>query len=495
MSHEARNQPDPDPLIDDIFTGQVPILDALEKLRLRLLDLSRRNRLLNFKHSPGKCIQLVAAHPDLTFHRLVESQDKKIMLRAVPDPPRIEWIDSPRGRVKPEVKDYARKLGIDPSFELASSEPQPQTSSADQLQTLHYPEDLERHCRKLQREMKSGLEETGAHMLFLVFGFLEFPDDSLSERMMLAPLISVPVILEKGELDRGTRRYRYNLFYTGDEVADNLSLKEKLRQDHGYDLPVFDPDVTKPDAYFNEIKSSIKTRHGWKLRRQMTLCLLSFTKMLLVRDIDPTQWPTDRKGRSALTDHPIVRMVFEGVTHGEGGTAECEQHYDIDNPPHSDVPLIYDADSSQHSALIDALSGRNMVIEGPPGTGKSQTITNLVAAAISQGKTVLFLSEKMAALEVVKKRLSLAGLGDFCLELHSNKTHKKHVLEAIANRKNRSFPFPRGLQSQLNALEEKRRTLKGYADLVNSEIGNAQGLSMHSIIWRAECFRLRAGNE
>src|SRR5262249_19760256 len=224
--------------------------------------------------------------------------------------------------------------------------------------------------------------------------------------------------------------------------------------------------------------------------------LLSFTKMLLVRDLVPTRWPSSRNGQSELTDHPIVRMVFEGVTHREthGTGSDTEEVYDVDTQPNCNIPLIYDADSCQHSALIDGLSGRNMVVVGPPGTGKSQTITNLIAAAIAEGKKVLFLSEKMAALEVVKKRLTLAGLGDFCLELHSNKTQKKHVLDSITTRKNKSFPFPNVLRSELDGLEDKRRTLKGYADLINSVIGNAQGLSVHSILWKAERYRQNSGS-
>lgn len=494
MPNQPNNQPNADPEADDLFNGRVPIIEALEKLRLRLLDLTRRNRLLNFKHSPGKCIQFVEAQPGPTFHRLMEGVDRKISLVPVPEPPLREWESIDGHRTKPDSKDYARTRGIDPSFDLPVANMQ--VNGANNLQTLYYPEDLERYCRKLQRDMKSALEETGAHMLFLVFGFLEFPEQAPSERTMTAPLISVPVIIEKGDLNRETRRYRYHLSYTGDEVTENLSLKEKLRQDHGFELPEFDENETTPDDYFRNLQQAIQDKQGWKLKRQMTLTLLSFTKMLLVRDIDPSKWPSRRPGQSELTDHPIVRMVFEGVSHLEGGDTGLGQDevYDVDEHPHTNIPLIYDADSSQHNALIDALSGRNMVIEGPPGTGKSQTITNLIAAAIADGKTVLFLSEKMAALEVVQKRLTLAGLGDFCLELHSNKTQKKNVLKAIETRKNKQFPLPPALRPRLNALKEKRRTLKAYADLMNSVVGNAQGLTMHSVLWKAERYRQGSGN-
>ena len=483
------------PEADDLFTGRVPILRALEKLRLRLLDLTFHNRLLNFKHSPGKCLQFVAAQPNAAFHRLMEGTDKKIVLLPIPEPRRVEWVTIAGRLTKPDAKDYAKALGIDPSFELPPAGTQ--ANAANSVRALHYPEDLERHCRKLNREMKSALEETGAHMLFLVFGFLEFPEIGPANRTMTAPLISVPVTIEKGDLDRETRHYRYHLSYTGEELTENLSLREKLRQDYGFDLPVFDEDETTPDGYFEEIQRAIQNKHGWKLKRQMTLALLSFSKMLLVRDIDPSKWPTLRNRLSALADHPIVRMVFEGVRQedGDGAGLALGEDYDVDEHPINNLPLIYDADSSQHSALIDAMSGRNMVVVGPPGTGKSQTITNLIAAAVTEGKKVLFLSEKMAALEVVKKRLALAGLDDFCLELHSNKTQKIRVLEAIEARKDKHFPLPRALSAQLNALEEKRRALKAYADLINSVVGNAQGFTIHSVLWKAERYRQGCGDE
>ena len=268
MPDQPTDQPDEEPENDDLFTGRVPILQALEKLRLRLLDLTRRNRLLNFKHSPGKCIQFVEAQPDPVYHRLMEGTDRKIVLLPIPEPPRARWEIIAGRQTKPDPKDYARTLGIDPSFELPVANVP--ANGATSLQTRYYPEDLERYCRKLQREMKSALEETGAHMLFLVFGFIEFPERAPSDRTMLAPLISVPVIIEKGNLDRETRRYRYHLSYTDEEVTENLSLKEKLRQEYGFELPDFNDNETTPEEYFRKLQEAIQDKDGWKLRLAST---------------------------------------------------------------------------------------------------------------------------------------------------------------------------------------------------------------------------------
>ena len=146
MSNQPIDQPDADPEADDLFTGRVPILKALEQLRLRLLDLTRRNRLLNFKHSPGKCIQFVEAQPDPVFNRLLEGVDRKIVLLPIPDPSRVDWEDIAGRQTKPDAKDYARTRGINPSFELPMANVQ--ANSANTLQTLFYPEDLARETRE-----------------------------------------------------------------------------------------------------------------------------------------------------------------------------------------------------------------------------------------------------------------------------------------------------------------------------------------------------------
>ncbi|PYT04564.1 MAG: hypothetical protein DMF60_14925, partial [Acidobacteria bacterium] len=304
----------------------------------------------------------------------------------------------------------------------------------------------------------------------------------------MAPLISLPVSLEKTRVDRETGQECFILKYTGEDLAENLSLREKLFQEYGFELPQFD-DEAGPEAYLHQVERLTARKPRWKVKRQMTIALLSFTKMLLVRDIDPKNWPNATNGASALMDHAIVRMVFEGVPNDGGGASAVAAEYQIDGHALQNLPLTYDADSSQHSALIDALSGKNLVVEGPPGTGKSQTITNLIAAVVAEGKTVLFVSEKLAALEVVQKRLKQAGLEHFCLELHSNKTQKKHVLEELEKRRNAQFAPPQGLSAKLKTLEERRQQLAAYADLLNGVHGNACGLTVHQVLWRAERYR------
>lgn len=472
---------------DNLFAGNVPIQEALSRLRLRLLDLTGRNRLLNFKHSVGKSLRFVQSSPEAVFNRLVNGNNgARVLITPIAEPDRSAWQEKNGRLSKPEAKEYAASIGIDTSFELALTDTRLPVgvNSGNQVRALYYVEDMAKHCRKIEREARLAIEETGANMLYLVFGFLEYPDTKDSDKLFQAPLICVPVRIEKIEAGKHAG---FQLLYTGEEVADNLSLREKLNRDYGLILPVFEEDEVSLEDYLALVEDAIAKMPRWRVRRMLSLTLLSFTNMLLVRDLDPEKWP-EKDGVSVLLKHPIVRRVFEGSPI-EHGSARYSTEYAVDEHSLANLPLIYDADSSQHSALIDVHERKNLVIEGPPGTGKSQTITNLIASALFAGKKVLFVAEKLAALEVVKARLERAGLEHFILELHSNKTNKKKVLEEIAKRVLFEPKVPQGLSDKIKTIEIKRKELKAYADLLNRVVGNEQELTVHDILWRAERYR------
>jgi transcription elongation GreA/GreB family factor len=467
-----------------------PLTTALEQLRLKLLDLTGRNRLINFKHTAGKSLQFVEGHPAAIYQKLVEANTKaNINILGLPEPARRDWIDRNGRLQRPEPREWAKSVGVSTGYDISGAG---EDSDESNVRALMYPDDLAKHCRKIEREATLAIEETGANMLFLVLGFLEFPDQRDSDKTFTAPLISVPVSLQKKEV-AGIQQF--SLQYTGDDISENLSLREKLRNDFGLALPELGEEQINVNGYFAEIQEIIKKQPGFTLKHRVSLCLLSFSNMLLVRDLDPSKWPSNGDENS-LIDHPIVREVFEGrADDGGAGLSLAEEHL-VEEGPGSNIPLVYDADSSQHSALIDVLSlKKNLVIEGPPGTGKSQTITNLIAACLAEGKKVLFVAEKLAALEVVKNRLSLAGLDPFVLELHSNKTNKKRVLEEIAKRTTFRPSHPNDLPRLQQQLEAHRKDLKAYTDLINSIAHNAFGLTLHKIMWRAEKHRQGLSNE
>jgi hypothetical protein len=200
----------------------------------------------------------------------------------------------------------------------------------------------------------------------------------------------------------------------------------------------------------------------------------------MFQDLDEAVW-ADAGGLAA---HPVIGTLLGGNV--ETGAAMFAEEHDIDSPEVAEkVPLLaLDADASQHSAIYDAMSGRNLVIEGPPGTGKSQTITNIIAAALANGKRVLFMADKQAALRVVKDRLDNVGLGDFCLELHSGKARKKDMLDTLARRLGRAGgPIETAaLDARLRELAATRTALTRYVATLNAPCGGF-GATVHDILW------------
>ena len=466
-------------LAGELFGGKLTVEEALKRLRTRLLDLSMRNRLLNYRHPKGRAVQFINDPDlDLLFDRLEEG--KVATLAHVPDPPLSRYDDGK----KPEVRTYAGELGIGTAVEFQGAKANGNYRRMPGLQVLQYPTDLEKFLRKLATEARTVVEETGTNMLYLMFGFLEFYDSEDSQKACLAPLISMPANLTKGTLNQESRTYSYDLTYSGEDIVENFTLREKLRQEFRLELPELDPEDS-PECYFEKIQAAVSKRRNWCVRRRLSLGFLSFGKLAIWADLDPA------KAKSLLTN-PLLKDIFEGGRASSSGAFHAED-YDIDKHPDGELPLIYDADSSQHSAIIDVRKGTSLVINGPPGTGKSQTITNIIASAMAAGKKVLFVSEKLAALEVVKQRLGMAGLGDFCLELHSHKTQKKKLLENIEQRIGSRFSAPAGYASRVEVLRERRRTLNAYAELLGSRIGNQLDLSAHDVFWATERRRTELG--
>jgi very-short-patch-repair endonuclease len=442
-------EPDPDlnPQIH-LEPDQAEIRAALAQLRKKLLDLTSHNPLISFKHAKnGRYIRLVDELPNNIVEQLLE--ERKLIFEPVIEPTELEveeWVAA-GGALKrqnrrdlPAVEDWAEKSGILASYDLPvnSDERKARRFVSTKLQTLHYPSVLESRLSNLYRLSRSMIEETGTNLLHLTFGFLEWYEAGVSEKAHFAPLYTIPVALEKGSIDRKTNTYQYTLQTREDEVQFNASIATRLADDYSFILPELAPEHT-PEGYMDDVEYAIATRFPrWKVHRWGTLSMLNFSRLLMYRDLDPDNWP---EGHS-LANHPLVKAVIcnsECEMKGENDQAPIrnEMHeYNIDEVEniYDEFPLVDVADSSQHSALIDAIRGKNLVIQGPPGTGKSQTITNLIAAAMNKGLSVLFVSEKLAALDVVRHRMEKMGLGEFCLELHSHNSKKIGVVESFKRR-------------------------------------------------------------
>jgi very-short-patch-repair endonuclease len=488
---------------------QTNALIALENLRLRLLDLTARNRLINFRHTKRGSLRVIDELPDQLVETLLAENEMRFM--PIPEPTREELVAADyikidevtrqeiRLRKDPTAEEWAKQLGLETSYEL----PKPLTETrggkhADTaIQTLLYPYELEARLKNLMLTAESAIQEMGANILYLAFGFLEWFEIS-NDKSRIAPLFLVPVRLRKGRLNSKTKTYEYTVSYSGEDIIPNLSLREKLRVDFAMALPDLNEN-TNPEAYFDDVLALIeKNEPRWQLRRFITMTLLNFSKLLMYLDLDLSRWPEG----ASIIDHPIVNRFLTGYdtaqenkedSNGDFGFGE---EYSIDeiNDVHTKYPLIDDADSSQHSALIDVVDGKNLVIEGPPGTGKSQTITNIIAAAMDQGKQVLFVAEKLAALEVVRRRLDVAGLGEFCLELHSHKSQKRKVLDEVEVRLNKHghYRMPRDIGVDITRYEELKTALKDHVERINQS-WKSTGRTLHEIFMAATRYREAIG--
>ena len=294
----------------------------------------------------------------------------------------------------------------------------------DEIYTTSTEADLDRRLLDLYRLARNGFEEGGANILFLAVGFLSWTrkDDEPAYR---APLLLVPVSLKRSSVRAGFR-----LALHDDEIRINPTLLELLREDFRLRMPELEGELPRDasgidvDGIFRIVRSHVRDLKGWEVVPDVVLSAFSFTKYLMWKDL------VDRA--ELLKRNPVVRHLIDTPKHAYGdGTAFPEPfRLDIEHPPET-VFAPLSADSSQLSAVIAAANGKDFVLFGPPGTGKSQTIGNMIAQCLAQGRTVLFVSQKTAALEVVQRRLQEIGLGDYCLEVHSTKAQKSSVLAQL----------------------------------------------------------------
>ena len=376
--------------------------------------------------------------------------------------------------------DHAKSLDIDPQAEL---KPQADRDSHRdrKLQTLKWPDSLTAVLDKLQSGAVLSEQEVGLSTLFLVFGFLEWTDSKDSGKRLFAPLLLLPVKLTARQTGKG--KITFSITATSEQAEGNLSLAKKL-ETLGLVLPVFDPaegSETPIEDYFSAVTDVISEQAGWRVRRWLTLGHFAFGRFAMYADLAPERWQVPP------VENALVGAVLRGTEiSGDGGTglSAPPDDYDIDSEEIETIApyLVRDADASQHSAVVDVMRGKNLVIQGPPGTGKSQTIANIIANALAAGKKVLFLAEKMAALEVVKRRLDEDGLGEFCLELHSDKSSAKQVIQSLKERHKLGYTAPVTRSTSDVMWQEARREIRQYLDALHAETDAGRPFEQ---IWRA----------
>jgi very-short-patch-repair endonuclease len=299
------------------------------------------------------------------------------------------------------------------------------TRGADASTQLHAnldPEAMAKRLLAIYRDARTAEEEQGINILFLAVGFLRWYEDDKSDVVREAPLVLVPV-----SLSRDPRHSTFDLRARDEDIATNQAIQERLRTDFGVLLPDLpDDEEWRPSDYFAMVRDAIQGKRRWSIVQDaIELGFYSFSKLLMIRDLDPEVW-----GNKSILQHALLRGLLTEGFKEEPAVIAADANLDKLFAP-ADLIQVVDADSSQTGVIETVRAGRNLVVQGPPGTGKSQTITNIIAAAVHDGKTVLFVAEKMAALDVVHARLRRVGLGSICLELHSRAANKKQILAEL----------------------------------------------------------------
>lgn len=459
-----------------LFQSALPIDAKLERARIRLLDLSARNRLLNIPRGKSRnrsLIDVIDERASEVFRLLVKEA------RALTFVPGRTSADASEDIDGDEIADLAQ-----PEDDGVDARGVANRHADTRLQTRLTSKGLQKRLLTLFFDARTLEEEQGVNVLYLALGTLKWIDPNNAANVRYAPLILVPV-----SLDRATAGDRFKLRWRQEDPSSNLSLEAMVDQIHLLKLPAFEAsDDFDFDAYCGAVREAVSSKAGWEVTGDdIVLGFFSFSKFLMYRDLSPDAWPASGK----LADQPLIRALLrDGFPPGEPGIPD-DAPIDSVLPPESLLHIV-DSDSSQTLAVHDVSQGRNLVIQGPPGTGKSQTIANVIAGAVAAGKTVLFVAEKMAALDVVKRRLDATGVGDACLELHSNKTNKRRVLDEL--RRTWELGSPRGtpLSSLTRRLTEARDALNAHVDRLHRPHDPA-GFSPYDVI--GQLTRLRDAGE
>ena len=449
--------------LDDIpsDTASLRPEDRLARWQRKLLDLSMRNNLLNFRVGK-KALKLEAPDPAALEDMLAEGQAIKLL----PRPDLMDGAD-PRNQAifeGREREDLRRGHALDA---LKRREVFVGVEAAD----------LEARLVDLYRTARSTLQEGGANTLFLALGFLSWTRDDRDGQRFRAPLVLVPVTLNRRSVRSG-----FTLTLHDDEPRFNPTLIEMLRQDFRLDLGVATGELPKDDsglavgAIWKKVSHAIKDIKGWEVTEDVVVAMFSFAKYLMWKDLVER---TDQLRQNAVVRH-LIDTPRESYPPGAAfpNPRKLDAEY---APEQTFCPLP--ADSSQLSAVMAGSKGKDFVLLGPPGTGKSQTIANLIAQCLAEGKRVLFVSEKIAALDVVYRRLREVGLGEFCLELHSNKARKLDVLGQLQKTWSAQGSIdPDVWRAEAQRLKKLRTQLNAYVERLH--VRHPNGATVHDAIGR-----------
>lgn len=362
----------------------------------KLLDLGLRNTLINLRFTKSQ-LPLLVHSLDVLENTLTEGYNFTIL---------------------PKPAQWQMELSFENLCQFSGAATVAAEFENKHLHSVYPPGELNNLIKGLYRSAKAAIEENGANTLYLALGMLRWYENKRSTKARYAPIILLPVEMVRKNANQG-----YVIRIRDDEPQMNITLLEKLKQDFSITVEGVDPLPSDEHGIdirqvMTQLRRAILGQPDWEILESACLGIFSFSQFVMWNDI--------RNRTEDLMRNKIVRSLIDGKLAWNARPMEMG-----DVVSEQDVLLPMPADASQLFAIRAASGGESFVLHGPPGTGKSQTITSLIANALARGKRVLFVAEKMAALSVVQNRLENIGIGPFCLELHSNKSKKKDVLEQL----------------------------------------------------------------
>jgi superfamily II DNA or RNA helicase len=412
-----------DESVGDTSTANGDKLDSkIDEWKSQLLDLTRRNKLVSFKPTKSKSLPFEETNPTTIAAEL--NDDEELYLRKQPTD---ETEDDP---------------------ELAANELLPTRS----------PDEAANSLSQIELKNKQYLRERGVDSLYLSLGMLRWYSVDYSDEANRSPLFLAPVELEEQTIQDG-EKHDYVLKPKAEGLRLNPALRKKLAAERDISLPADTAlSLTDIEAAFETVYETLRGFDRWTIQPDVVLGIFDFTKFSLYTDLE--------RNRSAIKDNPIIQALNGNMepiqaTEGDITTPTASELDNVVDP--IDTYQVLDADSSQQEAIEAAKRGKSFVLQGPPGTGKSQTIANIIAEKLAAGERVLFVSEKQAALDVVKNRLDDVGLGRFCLEVHGEKATNSDVLGSLETELKAPQIKPADDRAKrLQKLRERRDTINQY---------------------------------
>jgi len=459
---------------------------ASEEVRLildrqidRILDISGRNPLINLSLREARTrVAIVDELPNQLIQTI--QSGKKMSLLPLDEHPMARQGDAGLSRVPDEL----------PFLDSDSEQLDRHTDLF--IQTNLEEAKLSSTLKFAERRYRADFEDKGIRTLYLAIGFLQFPRYTGREELNTAPLFLYPVKIDRQILNN---KLRYQISDSGLPPIWNQCLDLFLLKQHHLSLPKF-PDTedggVKPEEYLSIVGKWLEDQEldevGFSLLRRGRLAFFNPSGTSIIVDMDDDDW-ADESGAGITDNQSLAKVVLGQLKDSDDYSEEHPPVFDIDSHDigsriHTPLP----SDSSQLSCIVDVLQGRDIIIEGPPGTGKSQTITNIIAASIDAGMRVLFVTEKHAAQAVVDSRLKGIGLGDYVLQVHSSQTTSRDVLEQIKERiERRRTNNPSKLPGLIERLNATRDHITGYLDALHANTDDGCGRSLYSLIGDLRC--------